>query len=78
MNDDQASAWLAGAGGVSPELVARLVSGTLWGVFLLISLWMITSLYRGWAAGNVTKATAKWVMVRWAILASLVLYFFFS
>ncbi|HFV9292189.1 TIGR03758 family integrating conjugative element protein [Serratia fonticola] len=78
MNDDQTNAWLAGAGGVSPELVAKLVYGALWGVFLLMSIWMMVSLYRGWAAGNVTKATGKWVMVRWAILASLVLFFFFS
>ncbi|MDU8647811.1 MULTISPECIES: TIGR03758 family integrating conjugative element protein [Pseudomonas syringae group] len=67
MSSTQNSAFQAAAG-FSPANSNTLWTGIAAGILLLWGVWVLLSIYRGWATRNLDRSAAAASAARWAVL----------
>ncbi|ATV19943.1 integrating conjugative element protein [Pseudomonas avellanae] len=77
MSATQIGAFQAAAG-FTPASSNTLWTGIAMGILLLWGVWVLLSIYRGWATRNLERSAAVASAVRWAVLFMIMTFMLLS
>ncbi|ATV19234.1 MULTISPECIES: TIGR03758 family integrating conjugative element protein [Pseudomonas syringae group] len=77
MSATQIGAFQAAAG-FTPASSNTLWTGIAMGILLLWGVWVLLSIYRGWATRNLERSAAAASAVRWAVLFMIMTFMLLS
>lgn len=76
MNEQQAEAFKAASGDLTPEWIHLMAVGGLLAVLILWSAWSLVSVYKGWSKGHLDTERATNAVVRMIVLIVMALFLF--